>query len=266
MLLKNMIRIKAIFERINYYPKINFDFADYEDLFLRQITKCTNVQDVNLLILDYLFVIKKHRKIMQFLSSKNKWKYDQIDIDPIDKIEYFTDDMCFGNNVFTTVLSKNHNKIHHVCFDDKEIYQVKKKKNSFTVYENNEYFLNHKNNKIRIEKDKKLKLKFVMNNDLDIIIKENNVGYEIVKKGSLYTINNVFLEEDDKLQATIDCDIPKENQTNASALVEVYEEDDELLLLIGIGILLLIQDQMKRINNRLKLLMAITLLNNRRKH
>lgn len=266
MRLKNMLRMKLIFERINYKPKECFDFFEYERLFLTQIAKCTNVQDVNLLVLDYLFVIKKYRKITRFLTSKNKWKYNLIDLDSDNKITYYPDDLCVGNYVFTTGLSKKHNIIHYISFGETEIYQVKKQKNYYQVYENNEFVLFHKNNKVKIKKDKEIMLTLSMNRNLEITLKENAVNYEIIKDGSLYTINDVLLQNDERLQATIDCDILEENKINASSLVEIYNDDDELLLLIGIGILLLIQNQMKMIDNRVKLMMATTLLNMRRRH
>lgn len=264
MLTYNFIfKIRMLFNTLSYFPDEELNLSELERSFVNTVSRCTNVEDVNFLILKYAHLLKKINKITKMFISKKIITFLNIDDTFKYDINLYDTEVSYGNSVLTTVFLNNKKKISILSFGDDEIYEVLCRKNLFLVYTDSNYVLKHKRNKVLIFEHQKseLLMTLVMDRNLKVESKYNSTDYMIENRDGAYLILNRLDLDEDNMVASIETDVPKKDSIDVSALLETYV-DDELLILIGLGILLLTKDFAIKMRNR-KLMMMSYLLNNR---
>ena len=254
---KFIYRIKIFFNTIKYKPENQFDIDDLFNKLIVQVLKCTDVYDINNLFLEYSYCKKKRKKINKMLNNRKKVFFEEIK----DKLEinFYCKENSSGNYIITSALSRKRKRIDLLSFDDGNIYRVKRKGNKYYLFKDYEYYLVHKFGRAFIYCNKERRIKIIYKKYLfsiksklfNLSIQESDYGYDIID-------NNII--ENDKVIAMFDTDILDSKKNFATSLIETFEGDIEINLLVGLASVFLIQDSIELIKRR-KMMMASYLLN-----
>ncbi|MDI6451942.1 hypothetical protein [Peloplasma aerotolerans] len=235
---------------------------------MNTLVKLKYITDINLVINDYKYIIKKIRRINRVLKN-NREKFNLIETNETQTLFERFDSK--ENIVVTNILNKN---IKKFSFFEANEYNMTDKfdfifsKKRYYVYSDYEYFgtfrkgkyIIHDINKncifkIRIKKhmsDNSLKLENLINNE-----------YSLKEKNDFIDLYDKTFDDKDEF-ATIQCDILKEKLYHKiSASLWLYDNNYyEISMLLTLGICLLYIDYFKTLDMKIKMIMATAISNN----
>ena len=236
----NIFRIRTFLNTIEYNPVENYSYDDFLKKFVQCLLRTKTIFDSNELLIEFNYFLKNEKKVKKLLEKKKKSLFDITDYNYTLRLDLCDDEA--GNYLVTTLISNYHKRPVYFDSDDLDYYDTHFKGKMYKIFTEGEYCLKHKTNKVTIYKNdfEVLTMKSsidsyrVSYNSLGIQIKEDNLLFELYKGDS---------KNDDNLVCLIDVDLIKEMKQIGSAMINVFDDDYELYITIGLAVLLLTQDQ-----------------------
>jgi len=232
-------RIKLFLNTISYNPIEKIDISAVFNLLKKHLIRCITVVDVNSLINEFQFLKKKLNKVDKILNSRKAYLFDLEEFEYTLDIEFFSNEEAYGNYIITTALSNKKYMPEILSSIDEGYYTVDRKGKFYYIYSDFDYYLKYNSGTAYIYLDNEKIIKMVYNNG--VCIKNNKSSLDIINEDDAYTVIDTNLNEEDQIIAFYDIDIIKAYKEIASCLIDIFIEETELLILIGLASMLLLQ-------------------------
>jgi len=242
MRFSTIYRINLFLKTISYNPEGMIDEDILFDKLTNKIMRCLCIQDVHILINEYHYMIRKNKKINRLLNSKKAYQLDIDDFKYTLEIDFYPQSKGYENFIITTALSKKKNHPEFISPIDNGYYSIDRKGKKYYIYTDFQYYLKHKLNKIIIYHQGTILMK-IKNTTKGLHFFSNKSSLGIINLENEVQVIDKDLDDEDNVIAILDFDITKPFKELASCLLEIYTEDTELILLIGLASVLLSQDR-----------------------
>ena len=252
-------KIHYVFDELNYHETKQLNYDCFEKAVINTLTHCKDLEDAIEVVRMYQFCSKKWRKIEK-IYLKKLGIFNQYDFEGNSLISVVPDDEALGTYYITNGLNKKVKEIFIAShtFDD-ELFALDYSRDKFRIFEDGKYYIKHailSSDKMKLfDNDKNCLCNIVLSKDCDIFLENNYTPYEIVLYDGLIGIyDRRYIDglsddsdiDPEKMVATIEWDILESSSEFGVAKLEVYEEnqDLEMLLLFATSTFLVFQKYM----------------------